>query len=420
MGAEDTTTRSERILIDLIPRLARYAQGDRYRTDRQKGLLMFWNVFRDVDSNSVLEGDEETRFMEWFLFDYRTRSGRRLWERFLEDEPATDEEMRVLRGLESAHLSLLEVRRSDAGGGTLLLEDLFTGRRHEVGAPGLAPSLERDEILFGRVLVLDGKPLLTGAPSALPAEIKEPLREFMREKYETYRREVPGSEWPDFLKREGYLINHFLAEYVAGFATEREGRLFHMLYAVESTGTADRLLQAEDDFDRDPHRESCWLWTNRNGEAGGWVALGRETLSFYSTTREDFSEGTETLESLLGTSLSDAEDLTDWAGEPEILPVPRSRRAGEAAEGQRDEAAMLQSYDDYYERWIDTPVPDLDDRTPRDLSRSASGRRRLELLVDRMEFLQLQRALDHGLSYDFDRLRRKLGLPVPSSPDRRS
>ncbi|MGB9803026.1 SEC-C metal-binding domain-containing protein [Desulfofundulus sp.] len=72
--------------------------------------------------------------------------------------------------------------------------------------------------------------------------------------------------------------------------------------------------------------------------------------------------------------------------------------------------------DEYYNRWIDKPVPALEGKTPREACRTAEGRARLEELFRELELVESCRELKGEPHYDLQKLRRKLGL-LPSDGD---
>ena len=64
--------------------------------------------------------------------------------------------------------------------------------------------------------------------------------------------------------------------------------------------------------------------------------------------------------------------------------------------------------DQHYAEWLEVPVPALDGKTPRAASTSVAGRQRLALLI--AEFEGHEQSLPPEERYDFDWLRRELGL----------
>lgn len=72
--------------------------------------------------------------------------------------------------------------------------------------------------------------------------------------------------------------------------------------------------------------------------------------------------------------------------------------------------------DEYYDRWIDKPVPALGGKTPREACLTAEGRARLEEMFHELELVETRRELNGEPSYDLQKVRRKLGL-LPSGPN---
>jgi hypothetical protein len=64
----------------------------------------------------------------------------------------------------------------------------------------------------------------------------------------------------------------------------------------------------------------------------------------------------------------------------------------------------------HYERWLDEPMPEWGDRTPREMAQTPEGREYLEPLLAILEETEQERAQSGQPSYDIELLRRKLGL----------
>ncbi len=64
----------------------------------------------------------------------------------------------------------------------------------------------------------------------------------------------------------------------------------------------------------------------------------------------------------------------------------------------------------HYERWLDEPIPEWGDRTPREMAQTPEGREYLEPLLAILEETEQERARSGQPSYDIESLRRKLGL----------
>jgi len=74
-------------------------------------------------------------------------------------------------------------------------------------------------------------------------------------------------------------------------------------------------------------------------------------------------------------------------------------------------AELIEHMEDIYMKWADTPVPVLDDKTPREAVKSDEGKKQvISLLID-WENSQ-SRVENPQFAFDFSKLRKALGLPL--------
>lgn len=91
--------------------------------------------------------------------------------------------------------------------------------------------------------------------------------------------------------------------------------------------------------------------------------------------------------------------------------TPRPEPPPEALQALRELKAR------HYATWIDTPVPALGGRTPRQAARTQRGREQVDVILRSME--NGEHRAGGGTPFDFGPLRRGLGLDVePSEPVR--
>jgi len=73
-------------------------------------------------------------------------------------------------------------------------------------------------------------------------------------------------------------------------------------------------------------------------------------------------------------------------------------------------ARLLREFKErHYSSWLDQPLPALDDKTPREASRTQASRRRLDVLLKQMENHEAR--CPETERFDFSRTRRDLGRP---------
>jgi hypothetical protein len=64
----------------------------------------------------------------------------------------------------------------------------------------------------------------------------------------------------------------------------------------------------------------------------------------------------------------------------------------------------------HYEDWVDHPLPALDGKTPRQAAKDSHSRQNLIDLIREMEYMDQRRALPGYPPFDWNRMRRRLGL----------
>lgn len=95
--------------------------------------------------------------------------------------------------------------------------------------------------------------------------------------------------------------------------------------------------------------------------------------------------------------------------EPQISdmdPVEAARAVARRMQSQ----LIVGPLDLHYERWLDEPIPEWNNRTPREMAQSPEGRRYLEPLLELLEEIEAERAQSGQPAFDITLLRQRLGL----------
>jgi len=195
-----------------------------------------------------------------------------------------------------------------------------------------------------------------------------------------------------------------------------------------ATGTSRRELLAGaqiDDAGRLTEVEIPWLSRKKPTRGmGERTVLGRIVLDGTRLEAEVNSAGRSrrllrSLRKRLGSSMRNLtvaiKPLDEARAEFEKnrdTPEQRKRQEEDAALRNRPEVleAMREFRERRWEAWIDEEIPALDGLTPREAVRDADGREKVEALL--MQFERYDERGEDGDAYDFDRLRRMLGLEV--------
>lgn len=184
---------------------------DRFAPEFVSAWELFWDNKVPVEAIGAIDMTQRIRFMDWFMYDYRTsRNRKRIAELFLDVKQAdlSSLERDLVRDWVNTHVSVYEV--TDAEEERLDLRDVFTDDEKSVEEAGAGDYPLVGALLFARLLPLGGSFRFTPSVTPMPADAEEELFEFIRPRFKAWQEARYGADWDDFLREAGYLLNHFL------------------------------------------------------------------------------------------------------------------------------------------------------------------------------------------------------------------
>jgi len=360
----------------------------------------------------------------WLLY-HAEFDGRTPLQWFL-DDPAvslTDDERHWLEEEQAAWIGVWEVVEITPGV-SLRLVDQLTGAERTVRDIGLSRTLRLRDALMARVVNHHYGCELTGfyTKSLPPAEAARVIEE-MRRKLRR-RREIPVARL-----RPEKIVYHLITTW-EDVLLEAEARAAQPIEIQNTDG--DEILWTVDHFDCDPEDRERMVQLLSSLPDIKREAQGDRR---FSLVRAESDRPDETRFTVLGTFAFTPGDLVVETNSLLRANAVR-RRLEEVTEGMlhhrlrehpatgagieqfglpggtppgMTRAVLQESLDRYYSEWMDQPVPMLDDLTPRQASKTADGRRRLETLLK--DFEHRQAAWPEGfMGPDVDKLRRELGM----------
>jgi hypothetical protein len=321
-------------------------------------------------------------------------------------------------------------------GRSLDIKDILTGRCFHVLEQGASRSLRPGDLLFTRVVTVGGVSILIGASAwIIPPEWHLPVIEFRerlrpralltREDLHEYDLEI----------REFYLhVIHEIQHPRLPTIQNTDGDPFElttMTYALDLTPSEalDRLrplatLRGEAHISEEVYDASgaitaavlTWIKAG-NHKNKDWDNTTLGTLQLRGTRlvvevnsarrrdriARDIAKRLGKAATLLETTVTDLAKVLKERG-----PAPKSEPDPDP-ELEALEAALVQQH---WDAWVDSKVPALGNRTPRQAARTARGRERLEALL--ADFTRQAERTPSGVRPDVGELRRRLGL----RPDR--
>lgn len=322
-------------------------------------------------------------------------------------------------------------------GGFLELENVMTGETRRVHDKMASQGANRGSLLFTSIIEFDGMHFLTGAaPVLIPPNVRLQLVRFRDQLAGLGKRLSPkkcdeyADQWrvayleivaelfdptpPMMTNTEGDPIREVIQEFSLSISVEEA---FERLQDIAKPTKREDLLRdtEQDEQGRMISATIPWLKPTKDSPA---------PAEYMHVAEIDIEEGSLIIETnsdrrarnakaLVKRRLGDAvrflsaerRDLHDVlaerkaAEEPlEPPPEPPPELAAQIEERQKR----------YYLDWLDSPLPALDGKTPREAARSKRGRELLEALL--ADFAQRSERLPH-MAPDIGALRRELKLP---------
>jgi len=408
----------EEALQRLVSRLVASAVTARVRQHEAAGAAIFWNTERPLQPGKGQAANESVRFLEWFLHDYRWHpSGGPLIAEFA--DAAVDlgaQEEALLFALLLAPVRAYEITEIRAPQ-RVVVKDLLTGGEHAVGPLGLPQLPIHSDVAICRLLPV-GRLVRPGAAIlVLPGIGREEMLAYLRTAYRLSRppRHVPLE---DFLDDAVHLYHHFFllrGRELGGRALETfrlapfepGGAIYLGADLPRIRACLDRLSELE--RQSGTAGELSYVWVDPDcALARASIRLRCGAVAVRAETQGDLTNAKAFFETCL-------RGLIQPAGEPGSAEGDRPRIEASRPRSGAPGAVFLERM---LEGWADVPSPRLEERTPREMCRTRSGRERVEGLLLELErgFARLKRL--GRASADVGMLRERLHLPAtpPASP----
>jgi len=328
----------------------------------------------------------------WGVVDYRpTRKSKTEAEKMLASGLPPAEEM-LLRARMESHPTIYRVARHDSEAGTADLEDVLLG-----GTVTIHDQLFSENI-FDNVLVT-ARAYAAGRFFFFES-IGPPMAAQMGEEVVDFLEECEMEFSPEGLRRDAHMFGwlwdlleeEWQADQVPPKLTNTDGEdlIWHTAsFSVVDPEAARQSLRRRPDVDYDDQAgELVWLRELGKGAMvpGDTVTLGRiefigDELILSVNSAERLEKARSWLEMLPGVEFRSVttrrfdEPLEDRPMDEQIAMPEPIEDAGEAA------AALQEIIDKHSMEWLDTPVPALGGKTPRQACRTAEGRRNVITMI---------------------------------------
>ena len=191
-------------------KLAEYIQGERFLPDLAASMELFWDRRLQAEQINRVVPLHRYRALDFFLFDYRTAEGDRIVDRFAAEQRArlAPEERTVLKQWSDGYVGVYAVQRTEAE--AFHVRDLLLGGDKRVEGALPPPLANPNMVLVGRLAPATPPYFVNDLFLPMPVKRAAELVEWLTPRFEAYQAQRYGARWPDFLKAESYLVNHFL------------------------------------------------------------------------------------------------------------------------------------------------------------------------------------------------------------------
>ena len=383
-----------------------------------------WTASRtEDDADEATQFDQSvTAFLEWFAFDFALPSGRTLCDEFLarERRRLRSGEVSYLERMLLSHWRLYEVAhvRPEEG---LDLVDIWTRDRLRVHERLATRQLVRWDLVAARVVLGPaGVPVLDGIPYLLPAIAREDILARLRRAHRSFKRRVPTGDLTAFFKTHGMLFHHLWLDHVAMrpppvLLTAEGGQLMfaRVVFDVVDREALDAALAGRPDLERQD--DGSYVWLEDTGEfhrALGTLALKGDRLVLEAMSRDRAERGRALIESLVPAAVRyRATTLEDVGQALERRRAPAPESSEVPPEIQAEVVGAF--YEQHYRKWLDTALPALGGRTPREAARLQSTRPKLIALLKSFEAMAERQRRDGRPAHDFGWMWGELGLERP-------
>lgn len=377
----------------------------------QKALTAFFgdpDTFRQLAKADVRAHD--AAYQEWYIVSYRGKPGRRTVAERLLAEALPEPERKLLQARIGARAGLYRVAERKPP--VVLLSDTLSDVEVEVHDAALATHVAAGDLLPGRVATADNHRFVIAIGPRLPATLGDAAMQHLQTLFGPFT-SSDLQQRPQMLAALWRWL-HGRRDAPAVRMTNTDGdplRLWTATFEVADWPTVLAVLRARDDVGEQDDHHWAWLRGSRDERSTVLGELERvaDQLLLQVNSDQRLATGRRWLEALPGVRFVGSREQPLDQDQP---PGGMRRNRARDVEVDPEERAQLQQHIDAETmKWLDTVVPALGNRTPREAVRTKEGKEQvLRLIRSWPDPGGIQ-----GLRVPRQRMRRELGLDEGST-----
>ncbi len=414
--------REEFIKSKLLQEILAFVRRN-YRNRIDDAYDYFWD---DFDPEEYLDAYSfslaDINFWEWLVHDWEPEedNGKTPIELYMESARGLGpEDKKVLLRMNDAVISLYEVQEVFPEEG-LLLKDLLLGGECYVRERAATRSLRRWDIFATRLLRLDDNIIMSGCIYPYSRTHKEPMINYLKKCFNSYRKDFPESTMREFLKRCSDVFNYCWYENIRRpfrpilMTTSGESMVFsHALFTVNDKDSVLDGLGKMDELDEGEGGVFNWLDAEKeDGTATilGVIRIEGSTLRLECNSRERLEQGKAILmERLGGLIIHETDTFQDPYQAIKDMPKP-SRKDDSGIPKELEQMLYDQFMRRHYENWLNEKIPALGGKTPLEAVKRPWGKKKVAELLKSIENSEEHRKADGMPWFDTSWLWKRLGL----------
>ena len=412
--------------------------GEIYHTSIED--LWHHNMYKGGSEDIGFEGTvEEVMFMDWVIHDYPcVGSGELIVTIFAREKSSTlnERQRRILMEWQKTLFGVYEVIGVSKGEG-IRLRDIITEEECFVEDVSVSNAAALWDIIVTRVIGVDGIFHISGAATILPQTRKRDLKDFLETGFMAYEEVHGGASFREFLRAESHRVIQYASQERTPIVTTTEGDEFYIaraLYGLKNREATKRTLDKMGGLrlaGKNDDGACVYNWleaersTDRRGKRHerrgfeehrvlGVVTLTHDSLELECFSKERLSRLQEVLERKLKSRLTFSADL--GVDVETALKQLKDRPKEEKQTLSKDEEKrMMKEYLNHYylEKWINTKIPTLCNKTPMQAMKTEEGKASLIQLLNEMQNLEERKRKAGDPYFGVNKARCKLGLPIP-------
>ena len=318
--------------------------------------------------------------------------------------------------MRDSRFGLYEIFKVERGRG-IHVRDVFDGATFFVEDVTSSRESVKDDCGLLRVELREGRYVLSGNGTQVAREFLGAMKQFVKAESK-----AAGKSESAFARANSHLLRrHYLELHAQRFQNLKvvnpDGDELEFLtdeYEVLDRPALLRVLRSISELVEEPPKDStvCFAWVESGDgprPVHGSIEVTETRLRLETRSRKFRELGRGMLEynaprllKHLGDKVTKVEDLKRSALSGTRKPMPPPSEA--------ERAAILEYKAQHYSTWPDSALPALKGKTPRQAAKTKAGRAALRDLLRDMENREARGVRSGAVAYDFDILRRELGL----------